>query len=70
MPDHAIEEPLGAVGHLVHEGIDPLSTISLQHEIDVERELHDIATSVPLTGYQLADSGRHSIAQTKRDVVG
>jgi hypothetical protein len=67
--DLSVKEPLGPVGHLVDERVNALAPVSLEHEVHVQREFQDIAYSVPHTGYHLADSRRHPIAEAERNLI-
>jgi hypothetical protein len=63
MSEAGAEEPIDRVRHLMDKGIDPFSSIPLEHEIDVQGELDDIPPSPRIVpGDHMPESRRHSIA--------
>jgi hypothetical protein len=71
VPESTSKEPVGGVGHLMDEGIDPLPPIPLEHEIYIQGELDHIPPPpCVVSGDHLPDPRSHPIAQANRDVRG
>ncbi len=60
-----VDQVVRRVSHLVQQGVQSLTPVAFQHEIQVEGDLQDHAPAVQRSRHHLAETGGHATRETQ-----
>ena len=66
MPLTSIENPIRSVSHFMDERVDTFASVSLQHEINVQRDLEYHTLAGTEAGNHVAKTTAKAITQSQR----